>query len=656
VKSIARLKDEARRDEQAGDWAKAISAYEQIIGSADGEPDAELPLYNRVGDLYVRIGRPDKAVPYYEDAANRYAEAGLYNNAMALCNKALRYVPEKAELFRRLGQLCAAQGFMTDARRWYREFADSMIRQDSPDEAFRALEEFAATSNDASDRATLGRLLHENGRTDDAVAQLARAHGQLLRAGEVELAESLRSEILTIAPDADPALAPVGAGPDRNARLAASSAELEELVELDERSGGGESAVEPGDTTIQPVVPGAGGGNTEPARVSGLETGFGSTDAVPSFGSGLLEGFESTALGGSDAASAGEPTVDSPADADGDRPRLDFDAGTAAAPDGGSGDHVPSIDLRLQSYVLGIDPAGEIERALGDEPADEANLYLHLPLLEDEGAAPSAGSLHLPSPDDPFGEVPHGSAFDLPLLGEDPPPGTEEEDDRGSGMDGFDLALNPVDPPAAEREEPDSSRPPARPGMAERRNAAPGKAAPAEPTEEAGGYVDLASLVNEPVPPTQTRFFVEEKEPTGDEDLDLAVLLAQLREKVTDSIDLEDAGSHYDLGLAFKEMGLLDEAITQFQIALRAGDGRLRIFEELGQCFFLKGQYGIAQKVLERALEQDAADAMELIGVYYYLGRAAEARGHVDGAKDAYERVLALDLAFQDVDERLNRL
>jgi tetratricopeptide (TPR) repeat protein len=648
VKSIARLKDDARRHEQAGEWAQAISAYEQIIGAADGEPDAELPLYNRVGDLFVRMGKPDQAVPYYEDAADRYAEAGLYNNAMALCNKALRYVPEKAELFRKLGQFCAAQGFMTDARRWYGEFADTLIRQDSPDEAFRALEELAETSNDASDRAMLGRLLHAHGRTNDAVAHLARAHGQFRSAGELELAESLRSEILAIAPDADPALVPLEAAPAGPPRPATGSFELEELVDLVEPTGAHDSAVEPGDLAIEPTALDAGGRDSVAAHVSGLQTGFGPTGAGHSLDAGLLDGFESTALGDSDAQHAGAPAADVSGDDFVELPLLDLEAGLP--------EHAPSIDLGLDGFQPTIGTAGGTEGSSDTAHPDDGDIDIRLPLLEDEEPAPGVDSMHPPIPDDRLGTIPAtgNSAFDLPLLDDDPL--AQDEDDRGRGDDEFDLALIPVDP--APTEEESSARPRAAEGTgaAAAPDAAQPEPAPRDPAETTDGYVDLASLLNEPIPTRQTRFFVEEKEPTGDEDLDLADLLTQFREKVTDSIDPDDVGSHYDLGLAFKEMGLLDEAISQFQIALRTGDGRLRIFEELGQCFFLKGQYGIAQKVLERALELDTADEMELIGVYYYLGRAAEAKGHVERARDAYERVLALDLAFQDVGQRLSRL
>jgi tetratricopeptide (TPR) repeat protein len=170
------------------------------------------------------------------------------------------------------------------------------------------------------------------------------------------------------------------------------------------------------------------------------------------------------------------------------------------------------------------------------------------------------------------------------------------------------------------------------------------------------GYIDLGAFLTEDDEEVSTRFRVQETAPTGDEDRDFAELLSQFKSKVQEHLPPEDAAAHYDLGLAFKEMGLIDEAIGEFQIALRAGHMRLRVYEELGQCFLEKEQYTIAAKVLSRALEMKYDDELELLGVYYHLGRAYEALGKRDEARDAYERVLGMDINFGDVTDRLARL
>jgi len=500
AKAIAKLKDLARICEQREDWDEAISAYQQVLRAADEDQQVgELPLYNRVGDLYLRAGRPNDAVRYYEQAADRYGEAGLYNNAIALCNKALRYAPHRLDLLRKLGRFSASQGFLTEARRWFLEYAERALHKGETDDAFRALDDFADISDDPEVRELLARKMYAHGRLDEALREYQRAYAMRLRDGSAEAAESLKSEVLQRYPQL-PDLSPAQPA-TRHLRHTA-----EALPELRE----GPPAEAP------------------PTASAGLP-GMDSADARASDEANreLLAGFERTSL----AEDEEEESEDAHAEP------------------------LPSLD---------------------SESADAFPF-----------ARPGAESAHAP-----------------PLPGLDGEPVTPARS-------------NATEPPAAE-------------------------------------YVDLSDMLGfNDQQKKETRFFVQETDPTGDEDRDFAELLAQFKKKLAESIAHDDIGSHYDLGLAFKEMGLVDEAIAEFQIALRAGDDRLKIFEELGQCFLLKKQYNIAVKVLSRAAQVEPDDEIELIGVYYHLGRAFEELGQRDKALDAYERVVGLDLNFQDVAQRM---
>lgn len=179
---------------------------------------------------------------------------------------------------------------------------------------------------------------------------------------------------------------------------------------------------------------------------------------------------------------------------------------------------------------------------------------------------------------------------------------------------------------------------------------------PVRPEAAKEEYVDLGSLVLDEGTKRTTRFVVAEEEPTGDEDADFGRMLAQFKSKVSDHVGAEDYSSHYDLGVAFKEMGLLDEAIAEFQQALRGPSQALRTYEMLGQCFLETGQPSVALKTLTRALSVPYTVEDEMVGVYYYLGRAYEALGQGDAAREYYEKVFGLDINFQDVSERLRAL
>jgi tetratricopeptide (TPR) repeat protein len=169
-------------------------------------------------------------------------------------------------------------------------------------------------------------------------------------------------------------------------------------------------------------------------------------------------------------------------------------------------------------------------------------------------------------------------------------------------------------------------------------------------------FVNLGDWLREDEGPKDTRMVVEEKEPTGDEDADFADMLAKFKQGVAANVDAEDYQSHYDLAIAYKEMGLLDEAIAGFQRALGSPANRLPTYEALGQCFMEKNQPRMAAGILQRALNEPGVPEAQLVGVLYLLGRASEALGKPDDAVEYYQRVFVIDIQFRDVTERLSAM
>ncbi len=174
---------------------------------------------------------------------------------------------------------------------------------------------------------------------------------------------------------------------------------------------------------------------------------------------------------------------------------------------------------------------------------------------------------------------------------------------------------------------------------------------------ESGDFVDLSAMIlEEDLPVRDTRMKVADEEPTGDEERDFQEMLARFKQGIDENIDESDFQSHYDLGVAFKEMGLLDEAIAELQKALRAPDGKLRSSEALGVCFIDKGAYVVAESILRRALDLPASGDQERLGVLYWLGRALEEQGKKVEARELYGRVFAVDIRFRDVGARSKAL
>jgi tetratricopeptide (TPR) repeat protein len=171
-----------------------------------------------------------------------------------------------------------------------------------------------------------------------------------------------------------------------------------------------------------------------------------------------------------------------------------------------------------------------------------------------------------------------------------------------------------------------------------------------------GDFIDLGDWLRSGESPKSTRMVAEEKPPTGDEDADFQEMLKRFKQGVAENVDEEDYESHYDLGVAYKEMGLIDEAVAEFQKALRGHSNRVRAYEALGQCFIEKDQYQVAASVLSRAIAIGEGDDHHLVGVLYLLGRATEALSRNRDALDYYQRVFAVDIEFRDVADRVRAI
>jgi tetratricopeptide (TPR) repeat protein len=124
----------------------------------------------------------------------------------------------------------------------------------------------------------------------------------------------------------------------------------------------------------------------------------------------------------------------------------------------------------------------------------------------------------------------------------------------------------------------------------------------------------------------------------------------------------EDLETHYNLGIAFREMGLLEEAISEFQKVAKATD-RGRPFPYVMQCctllglaFMEKGQPGIAAIWYERALRTPGNDPESMLALRYDLGVAQETAGEQDAALKSFSQVYAMNIDYRDVAERIAAL
>jgi len=123
----------------------------------------------------------------------------------------------------------------------------------------------------------------------------------------------------------------------------------------------------------------------------------------------------------------------------------------------------------------------------------------------------------------------------------------------------------------------------------------------------------------------------------------------------------EDPETHYNLGVAFKEMGLLDEAIGELQKVCQAIDHgqpfsqNMQAFTWLANCFVEKGVPEASFKWYQKALS--AAENEETrTAIHYELACAYEVAGMKPEALRHFMEVYSANIDYRDVAERIKHL
>jgi tetratricopeptide (TPR) repeat protein len=170
----------------------------------------------------------------------------------------------------------------------------------------------------------------------------------------------------------------------------------------------------------------------------------------------------------------------------------------------------------------------------------------------------------------------------------------------------------------------------------------------------------LIEAPSENVPPQ-----VSAPEPTASQGIDPG--LAEIFEEYRVSAESEDSSNgdyetHYNLGLAYKEMDLFEEALEEFQTAaglVGPGDGTPRYLQccnLLGHCFMQKGVPQLAVKWFNKGFNTPGATDDERQALRYELADAYEQVGDLHRAMDLFTEVYGINVSYRGVSERLREL
>jgi tetratricopeptide (TPR) repeat protein len=148
----------------------------------------------------------------------------------------------------------------------------------------------------------------------------------------------------------------------------------------------------------------------------------------------------------------------------------------------------------------------------------------------------------------------------------------------------------------------------------------------------------------------------EENVSLSEEEQSLEEIFKEFKKGVEQQLDSEDYDTHYNLGIAYKEMGLIDEAIGEFQLASKDPKRSVECSSMLGLCFLEKGMPQLAIKWYRKGLEMTEITADEHVGLLYDLGSAYMEVGDTDSAQKAFLEVYGLNPSYRDIVTRIKQL
>jgi tetratricopeptide (TPR) repeat protein len=143
----------------------------------------------------------------------------------------------------------------------------------------------------------------------------------------------------------------------------------------------------------------------------------------------------------------------------------------------------------------------------------------------------------------------------------------------------------------------------------------------------------------------------------------LAEVFQDFRDELGEMDDAdEDLETHYNLGIAYREMGLLDEAIGEFQKVAKAVE-KGKPFQYSMNCatllaisFMDKAEPKIASLWYQRALDMPGLDSEAVMALRYDLALALDMAGDADAALDSFRQVYAMNIDYRDVADRIATL
>lgn len=178
----------------------------------------------------------------------------------------------------------------------------------------------------------------------------------------------------------------------------------------------------------------------------------------------------------------------------------------------------------------------------------------------------------------------------------------------------------------------------------------------AEQSKEPDDFFDLAAELRDELSsvtvPSRSASVPAEEQSLDD-------IFEEFKKGVEQQAVKEDADTHYNLGVAYKEMGLLDDAIAEFIMTPEDEPRFIQSRYMLGLCYMEKGEYRNAIGEIQNALDYSESlgiDNLNTIEMHYDLGLACQGAGNHDHALREFKTVYDTNPRYRDVAAKIKEL
>lgn len=654
---------------QREDWEGALAELQRVLSL-----DADNPtLHNQIGDVHLRKGDVDQACDHFEMAVDLYSTLGLHNNAVALCRKVVRLAPTRVEVRYHLARLRMDQGLRNEAGSAFSDYLDHVKPQD--DEAANTFESRCVEVVESfPDIAPVGQILEKleamkrpQGayRIVQRAAQRAADNGD--SAAAKRLTEKMRSlRVLLESQGASPAVDEVAVETEStDAHEAPVDRTDSEPADSGNRAGSGD------DVVVEVSRRAAKPSYTDPGAIELPAAGGDATSASPAGAQPPPVELPEPVASQKQQAQRGQSVADdataATGDGDVDVPEIALDAvdsleDSAAAFDSESRIEDGARGADAQTIVPGAPSSGssdvesdtrehldnEHDSTMPEYELPETSLEEVARLLQQEGVQPTVEDTGSAAPvAEPAGESPDPEESvdeDTRLL--------QDENVAANASEAATIAETFADPPEVDGPTTVGSQSSA---AAQDDDDRPASVVyePVPGRPRSGGSQDDVRRQPVWIPSPDT----VSEDPTPSEEgqtQELEEVIDTFREQMARALG-DDGAARYDLGVAYYDMGLYNEALAEFEVAVKCPGLANRTLEMMAACLAQQGRHDEVVTLLAGPLAESDKPTPERLALQYAMGLALEAVGQQEDARRHFEEVALVDIGFKDVQSRLQR-